>query len=530
MRVEQRADMVDDGLIDFSQYAGVIGRRKWLVLAITLLGVLGGGVSAHLQPKSYTSTAQVSVNAVSSNVAGQSLDSSQVNMATQVQIATSTVVAALARTQLKSTHSAQQLPSGLRVTAPSRASTLLFAYTATTPRGAQSAAQAFADAYLAQRRAQAKLIVGRVMQAVKDDLAAIDAKLAQTQLTLVTATRGTAPYESALALQTSLNQQAAPLRTRLIDLATLVIDPGSVIAPAALPTQPVGLPKSVYLAAGAVLGLVFGLLLAFLWDRRDDRLDRAADVESHLGLPLVAAIPGRRRTPLTLIGSAVPEQLEAYGALAARVEVVGRAGCRVIVVTSPREDRVGAATGVNLAVALARSGRRVSLVAADRKETTVQQLLATEAPAGVEQGKRQLPQSLPGVRMVPADKLGTAGTFLNPDHVRSLFEDLKAQHDYVVVVAPPVLVASDTLVLCSAADGALLAATRGVTRRGDIAAAERELRRVGARLIGVAVQGDHVPRSLRRHVQRRYDSAPVMSAPEGQAKAIPAMGTDARNL
>lgn len=527
--------MVDDGLVDFSQYARVIGRRKWLILGVTLLGVLLGAALAFDQPKSYTSSAQVSVNAVSSNVPGESLDAPRVNMATQAQVATSTVVAQVARQQLKSSQSAQKLLSGLTVTAPAKASTLVFTYTASTPRDAQQAAQAFADAYLAQRQAQAQLVIGRIMETVKGDLAAVNAKLAQTQLALESATRGTAAYDSALALQTSLNQQAAPLQTRLVDLATLVIESGSVIAPAGPGQLSVGFSKSVFLAAGAVLGLVFALLLAFLWDRRDDRVHRAADVEGQLGLPLLAAVPGSRRNAPTLVSYADPQQQEAYGGLAARIEVVGRAGCRVIVVTSPCEERVGASAAVNLAAALARSGRRVALVVADRVDNTVQQLLLGSEPVpGTNSESRSRRESVPGLRLVPAEKVGVAGAFLNPDHVRGLFEDLKSRNNYVVVAAPPVLVSSDTLVLCSAADGAVLATTRGVTRRGDIAAAESELRRVGARLIGVVVQADRMARTLRRQVERRHDS--VRPLPEleenasGRAKPVPALGADSRGL
>lgn len=535
MRAEQPADMVDDGLIDFSQYVRVIGRRKWLILAVTLLGLLAGGAAAHFQPKKYTASAQVSVNAVSSSVVAGSLDNPQVNMATQLQVATSTAVANLARQHLKTTASPGALIANLQVTAPAKATTLIFAYTASKPNVAQQAAQAFATAYLSQRAAQAQAALGGSVEVLKSQLSAVDAKLAQAQAALATALRGTAAYTSLQTQESALTTQDAGLRARLSQLTSLVIDPGQVIAPAALPTQSSGLGKSVYLAAGAVLGLVLGLVLAFLYDRRDDRLNRAGDVEGQLGIPLLGVIPGGRRARPSLAEAAAPEQLEAYGALVARVEVLGRAGCRVIVVASPCEDGVGASAAVNLATALARSGRRVSLVLADRADTKAGELLRGSPSWGGQGSQRQQPHAgLQRLRLIGPEKVGVAGALLNPDHVRGLFEDLKGRNNYVVVSAAPVLVASDTLVLSSAADGALLAVTRGSTRRGDIAAAQNELRRVGARLIGVLVQGERLPRGMRRRLERRHGALEPTPVPVPQnsteSPSTPAVGADVGGL
>ena len=44
--------------------------------------------------------------------------------------------------------------------------------------------------------------------------------------------------------------------------------------------------------AGAFLGLIIGLLLAFVLDAIDDTLKSTEDVESHVGLTIVGAIPG----------------------------------------------------------------------------------------------------------------------------------------------------------------------------------------------------------------------------------------------
>jgi capsular polysaccharide biosynthesis protein len=55
-------------------------------------------------------------------------------------------------------------------------------------------------------------------------------------------------------------------------------------------------------AAGAFLGLIIGFLLAFVLEALDDTLKTPDDVEQHVGLTVVGAIPASspnsdRRTP-----------------------------------------------------------------------------------------------------------------------------------------------------------------------------------------------------------------------------------------
>jgi len=58
----------------------------------------------------------------------------------------------------------------------------------------------------------------------------------------------------------------------------------------------------INVAAGAFLGLIIGILLAFILEALDDTLKNADDVERHVGLTIVGAIPAGsslpdRRTP-----------------------------------------------------------------------------------------------------------------------------------------------------------------------------------------------------------------------------------------
>jgi Mrp family chromosome partitioning ATPase len=80
----------------------------------------------------------------------------------------------------------------------------------------------------------------------------------------------------------------------------------------------------------------------------------------------------------------------------------------------------------------------------------------------------------------PADLLGSK-------RMESLIAALKAQADYVIFDAPPVLAAADTPLLATKLDATLLVLQAGSTRRDHAQRAKEALQRVNARIIGVAL-------------------------------------------
>ena len=86
---------------------------------------------------------------------------------------------------------------------------------------------------------------------------------------------------------------------------------GSIITNAVPPaaSNPATPKKKIVLPSGAVAGLVIGLALAFLMDRRDKRIRGAHDVERVLGLPAmltVPAMPSGQHVPSASPGAGQP--------------------------------------------------------------------------------------------------------------------------------------------------------------------------------------------------------------------------------
>ena len=137
--------------LQLADYVGVLRRRWWLIVVVAVIGTLGAAGYFKTAHKVYTATASVYVTASSSGTAGQVANSrttSTVNLDTEAQVVQSATVAQAADKLMHSTDNVQRLLHRVSVTVPANSQVLAISCEASTPDGAASCAQAFAQAYL----------------------------------------------------------------------------------------------------------------------------------------------------------------------------------------------------------------------------------------------------------------------------------------------------------------------------------------------------------------------------------------------
>jgi polysaccharide biosynthesis transport protein len=270
------------------------------------------------------------------------------------------------------------------------------------------------------------------------------------------------------------------------------------------------LPQSLLLAG--VIGLVFGLSLAYLAEITDKSFRSPEDIRRRLGLPVVGHIP-----PITARAGAAataaldpmvcayyrPKALESEAYRGVRTSLYfstqGRAH-KVIQVTSPNAADGKSTLSANLAVSVAQSGKRVILVDADFRKPRVHQIFGLEAvDAGLAQviaGSVDLESvlvpcpSVPGLWLLPCGKrpANPAELLTSPRFVEVL-QELRERFDIVLLDTPPILAVSDPSVVAPRVDGVIL--TVRVTKNGRPAAvrAKEVLTSLGANVLGVVVNG-----------------------------------------
>ena len=485
-------------------YMSVIRRRKLLIAAMTLAGLaLALFYSVAVAKPSYVSTAKVLVRPITSDVTPQGVDKLIV-MGTEREIATSADVTTIAKERMKSPATISALQRKITVSVVGTTQFLNFACSDKTKLGAQTCSQAFADAYLQYKSEDAtKNRDGRVANA-NAALNPINAQIVEATKRLAAAPVGSPAQAEAQSTLRSLQDQGAPYRQVLADMAKLnVNDAGAVISAANRPGSPASPKPKTNAVLGSFFGLFLGLLVAFGRDRVDNRLRGRVDLEEYLRAPVLATVPRTRRngrTAPTLVTMQHPNSpaSEAYRALRTRMLVMAeRQGLKTIMVASPTGEDGKTAIAANLAVSLAQVGKRVVLLSADLRGSKVHQYFGLDNERGL---SNVLAGEMPPWEAVqePAglERLWVFGSgpvpaqpaeLLQSDLMRELLAERRKVADFVIIEAPAALNASDCLALAPLVDGILVVADAKHTDRDEVEQVRIQFEQVGGQVVGAVM-------------------------------------------
>ncbi len=485
-------------------YMSVIRRRKLLIAAMTLAGLaLALFYSVAVAKPSYVSTAKVLVRPITSDVTPQGVDKLIV-MGTEREIATSADVTTIAKERMKSPATISALQRKITVSVLGTTQFLNFACSDKTKLGAQTCSQAFADAYLQYKSEDATTNRdGRVANA-NAALNPINAQIVEATKRLAAAPVGSPAQAEAQSTLRSLQDQGAPYRQVLADMAKLnVNDAGAVISAANRPGSPASPKPKTNAVLGSFFGLFLGLLVAFGRDRVDNRLRGRVDQEEYHRAPVLATVPRTRRngrTAPTLVTMQHPNSpaSEAYRALRTRVLVMAeRQGLKTIMVASPTGEDGKTAIAANLAVSLAQVGKRVVLLSADLRGSKVHQYFGLDNERGL---SNVLAGEMPPWEAVqePAglERLWVFGSgpvpaqpaeLLQSDLMRELLAERRKVADFVIIEAPAALNASDCLALAPLVDGILVVADAKHTDRDEVEQVRIQFEQVGGQVVGAVM-------------------------------------------
>ncbi len=288
----------------------------------------------------------------------------------------------------------------------------------------------------------------------------------------------------------------------------------TVIDEAMLPLGPVTPNTRMNVTVSAALGLMLGLIIAFILDSMDDTLRTTDDVESFSGLLSIGAIPHFQMAARSKTGEGaeVPERqrlisltapgspaAEAYRALRSSILLSAIDNpLRTIVVTSAFMSEGKSTLSANIAVMLAQRGERVLIVDADLRRSTLHLLFGMDRPP---QGltnllSRQSDESvylhplpeLPELTYLPAGAVPPNPAELLASHrMAEIMRQWAGEYDRVIIDTAPILAVSDSLAPAARADSVLLVVRAGVTRKKALLRTRELLRRVNAHLLGAVV-------------------------------------------
>ena len=294
-----------------------------------------------------------------------------------------------------------------------------------------------------------------------------------------------------------------------------------IVDPAMIPSTPSRPAKTRNIALAFLVGLIGGIGVALLREYLDNTVKTPDDVENLARLPSLAVVPAfgveasvRKRTAffkastnghqkrIELVAQHLPksQMSEAFRALrTALLLSQPDHPPQVILVTSalPREGKTTAAA--NLAVTLAQLGDKTVLVDADLRKPGVGRLLnlGTEKYAGLSSylaGVSSLDlvtvphPAIPNLAAIPTGPLPPNPADLLSSHKMSeAIGELRKRFKFVVIDSPPVMAATDAVILSVQTDGVLLIVRSGETSKVAFTRTRDLLASVKCRLLGVVL-------------------------------------------
>lgn len=294
-----------------------------------------------------------------------------------------------------------------------------------------------------------------------------------------------------------------------------------IVDPAMIPSAPSRPAKARNIALAFLVGLVGGIGLALLREYLDNTVKTPDDVETLIGLPSLAVVPSfsvsesaaarprffktishgdERRIELVAHHLPKSQMSEAFRALRTAL-LLSQADHppQVILVTSalPREGKTTAAA--NLAVTLAQLGDKTVLMDADLRKPGVGRLLnlgSANYPglssylAGVSTLDVVIVPhpAIPNLTAIPTGPLPpNPADLLSSRRLVEAIAELQKKYKFVVIDSPPIMAATDAVILSVHADGVLLVVRSGETPKEAFTRSRELLVGVKAHMLGVVL-------------------------------------------
>jgi polysaccharide biosynthesis transport protein len=312
-----------------------------------------------------------------------------------------------------------------------------------------------------------------------------------------------------------------------------------VVRSADVPAEPLSPGRWRTLALGMLFGLIGGVGLALLRDRVDTRVYKLEQLQD-MNLRLLGIIPNLKPSIQETHGGATTTEREGVDISTSLVTLLDPLSppseayrhvrtcvqfsrmdqvIKKMLITSGGAGEGKSTTAANIAITMAQASRRTVIIDADLRRPNQHKLFGIEASPGLGDiltgngrfGKEEItPQSLtkwidrfrsphhPFLHVIPVGDIrgGNGGNAaVNPaeligsPRMRQLLDSLSETFDVVVIDAPPVLAATDAVLLSTQADATLMIARAGVSKEADLYHSGAMLKDVGAYVAGVLLNG-----------------------------------------
>jgi polysaccharide biosynthesis transport protein len=313
---------------------------------------------------------------------------------------------------------------------------------------------------------------------------------------------------------------------------SIVIHDYPVIADA-----PVSPNVKLNLLLGGVVGLIFGVGIAFFLEYLDTSVKSLEDVERYLQVPVLAVIP--KDVGVLHKQNGMSPDAEAYRILRTNIEFNRKnPEDNAITVVSGGAGEGKSTTLVNLAYICAQGGYTTLMIDADLRRPRLHTFFDINNSVGLTNYLTTELMLEDVILQTPVDNLyfmpsgilpADAAGILNSRRMSELIQDVKQRFDLVLVDSPPILGVSDASVLASEVDLTMIVVQHRKLPRNMLMRVKQAVENVGGTVIGVVLNNVDVRSDSQYQYYTSYytyyapvDSQPAASIPTGSPSKTPA--------
>ena len=259
--------------------------------------------------------------------------------------------------------------------------------------------------------------------------------------------------------------------------------------------SPVSPNVTLNLVLGAVVGLIFGVGIAFFLEYLDTSVKSLEDVERYLQVPVLAVIP--KDVGILHKQSGMSPDAEAYRILRTNIEFNRKnPEDNAITVVSGGAGEGKSTTLVNLAYICAQGGYTTLMIDADLRRPRLHTFFDINNSVGLTNYLTTELMLEDVILQTPVDNLyfmpsgilpADAAGILNSRRMSELIQDVKQRFDLVLVDSPPILGVSDASVLASEVDLTMIVVQHRKLPRNMLLRVKQAVENVGGNVIGVVL-------------------------------------------
>ncbi|MBW1998058.1 MAG: polysaccharide biosynthesis tyrosine autokinase [Deltaproteobacteria bacterium] len=312
----------------------------------------------------------------------------------------------------------------------------------------------------------------------------------------------------------------------------------NIIKPALLPTRPINPPKRRMVGAtGTLIGIIVGLVVAFLIETFDTSLGAIEDVEETLGVQVLGVIPqvnpkdirgglkekygGKLKEhslkeSVNFMAHLLPKSMMAESFRGLRTNIQFKDAdqeLKTIALTSSTNKEGKTLVAINLAITMAQAGIQPLLVDCDLRKPSVGKTLGIETTVGVTDillGNYQWRDTVKGFTDIIMGKMNvdevmitpgldnlhiiTAGSvvpntaeLIESKRLDRFLEEVKGEYDIILIDSTPIISTADAAILGRKVDGVLLVYRVGSVSRALLRRSTTQLKQIKCNIVGVVL-------------------------------------------